>query len=113
MVDGMVNSPFMEPSGPIRREGNRATCDLARGYGVRLKRWKGGRREGNSGDFSMQSEWSQEKDCNLRSWTLEDRKTQVSGHRGLSSGVASGKSSRSRYAYGWVETSTPLSSRLH
>jgi hypothetical protein len=54
-----------------------------------------------------------EEDCNLRSWALADRETQVSGHRGLSSGVASGKSSRSRYAYGWVETSTPLSSRFH
>jgi hypothetical protein len=31
-------------------------------------------------------------------------------HRGLSSGVASGKSAGSRYPYGWVETSTPLSS---
>jgi hypothetical protein len=41
MVDGMVNRPFREPSGPIRREGNRATRDLARGYGVRLKRLKG------------------------------------------------------------------------
>jgi hypothetical protein len=51
MVDGMVNRPFREPSGPIRREGNRATRDLARGYGVRLKRLKGSRREGNSGDF--------------------------------------------------------------
>jgi hypothetical protein len=51
MVDGMVNRPFMEPSGPIRREGNRATRDLARGYGVRMKRWKESRREGNSGDF--------------------------------------------------------------
>jgi hypothetical protein len=37
----------------------------------------------------------------------------VSQHRGLSSGVASGKSAGSRYAYGWVETSTPLSSRTH
>jgi hypothetical protein len=37
----------------------------------------------------------------------------ISGHRGLISGVASGKSSRSRYAYGWVETSTPLSSCFH
>jgi hypothetical protein len=34
-------------------------------------------------------------------------------HRGLSSGVASGKSDGSRYAYGWVETSTPLSSYTH
>jgi hypothetical protein len=51
MVDGMVNRPFREPSGPIRREGNRATRDLARGYGVRLKRLKESRREGNSGDF--------------------------------------------------------------
>jgi hypothetical protein len=53
------------------------------------------------------------KDCNLRSWALADRETQVSGHRGLSSGVASGKSCRSRYAYGWVEMSTPLSSCIH
>jgi hypothetical protein len=37
----------------------------------------------------------------------------VSQHRGLSSGVASGKSAGSRYAYGWVETSTPLSSCTH
>ena len=37
----------------------------------------------------------------------------VSKHRGLSSGVASGKSAGSRYAYGWVEMSTPLSSRFH
>ena len=37
----------------------------------------------------------------------------VSQHRGLSSGVASGKSVGSRYAYGWVETSTPLSSCTH
>jgi hypothetical protein len=37
----------------------------------------------------------------------------VSEHRGLSSGVASGKSVGSRYAYGWVETSTPLSSCTH
>ena len=51
MVDGMVNRPFREPSGPIRREGNRATRDLARGYGVRLKRLKGGDARGNSGDF--------------------------------------------------------------
>jgi hypothetical protein len=36
----------------------------------------------------------------------------VTEHRGLSSGVASGKSAGSRYAYGWVETSTPLSSRF-
>ena len=53
MVDGMVNRPFREPSGPIRREGNRATRDLARGYSVWLKRLKRGRRsrrEGNSGD---------------------------------------------------------------
>jgi hypothetical protein len=28
-------------------------------------------------------------------------------------GVASGKSTGSRYAYGWVETSTPLSSYTH
>jgi hypothetical protein len=34
----------------------------------------------------------------------------VSQHRGLRSGVASGKSIGSHYAYGWVETSTPLSS---
>jgi hypothetical protein len=45
--------------------------------------------------------------------TGRQRETQVSGHRGLSSGVASGKSIRSHYAYGWVETSTPLSSRFH
>jgi hypothetical protein len=37
----------------------------------------------------------------------------VSQHRAISSGVASGKSAGSRYAYGWVETSTPLSSRTH
>jgi hypothetical protein len=37
----------------------------------------------------------------------------VSQHCGLSSGVASGKSAGSRYAYGWVETDTPLSSRTH
>jgi hypothetical protein len=37
----------------------------------------------------------------------------VSQHRGLSSGVASGKSYGSRYTYGWVEMSTPLSSRTH
>jgi hypothetical protein len=37
----------------------------------------------------------------------------VSEHRDLSSGVASGKSAGSRYAYGWVETSTPLSSCTH
>jgi hypothetical protein len=37
----------------------------------------------------------------------------VSKHRGLSLGVASGKSIGSRYAYGWVETSTPLSSCTH
>jgi hypothetical protein len=36
----------------------------------------------------------------------------VSEHRGLSSGVASGKSAGSRYAYGWVETST-LSTVAH
>ena len=36
----------------------------------------------------------------------------VSQHHGLSSGVASGKSIWNRYAYGWVETSTPLSSYL-
>ena len=36
----------------------------------------------------------------------------VSQHRGLSSGVASGKSVGSRYAYSWVETSTPLSSYI-
>jgi hypothetical protein len=41
------------------------------------------------------------------------RRDAVSRHRGLSSGVASGKSAGSRYAYGWVETSTPLSSRTH
>ena len=41
------------------------------------------------------------------------RRDAVSEHRGLSSGVASGKSIWSRYAYGWVETSTPLSSRFH
>jgi hypothetical protein len=74
---------------------------------------EGGGREGNSGS-SMQSEWPQRGgDCNLRSWALADRETQVSGHRGLSSGVASGKSIRSHYAYGWVETSTPLSSCFH
>jgi hypothetical protein len=37
----------------------------------------------------------------------------VLGHRGLSSGVASGKSVGSHYAYGWVETSTPLSDCTH
>jgi hypothetical protein len=37
----------------------------------------------------------------------------VSQHHGLSSGVARGKSSRSRYAYGWVETRTPLNSCTH
>jgi hypothetical protein len=73
----------------------------------------GGGREGNSGNFYAEWVIAEREDCNLRSWTLEDRKTQVSGRRGLSSGVASGKSSRSRYAYGWVETSTPLSSRFH
>jgi hypothetical protein len=72
-----------------------------------------GGREGNSGNFYAEWVIAEREDCNLRSWTLEDRKTQVSGRRGLSSGVASGKSSRSRYAYGWVETSTPLSSRFH
>ena len=73
----------------------------------------GGGREGNSG-IVTQSEGSQEGgDCNLRSWTLADRETQVSGNRGLGSGVASGKSIWSRYAYGWEEMSTPLSSRYH
>ena len=51
MMDGMVNRPFIEPSGLIICEGNRATRDLARGYGVRMKRLKESRREGNSGDF--------------------------------------------------------------
>ena len=37
----------------------------------------------------------------------------VSEHHGLSLGVASGKSAGSRYAYGWVETSTPLNSCTH
>jgi hypothetical protein len=37
----------------------------------------------------------------------------VSQHRGLSLGVASGKSAGSRYTYGWVEMSTPLSSFTH
>jgi hypothetical protein len=69
---------------------------------------RGGRHEGNSSKF-----YAERKDCNLHSWALADGEMQVSGHRGLSSGVASGKSSRSRYAYGWVETSTPLSSRFH
>ena len=57
------------------------------------------------------AEWviEERKDCNLRSWSLENRDA-VSQHRGLSSGVASGKSAGSRWAYGWVETSTPLSS---
>jgi hypothetical protein len=51
MRDGRVSRPSVGTSGLIRREGNRATRDLARGYGVRMKRLKGGRREGNSGDF--------------------------------------------------------------
>jgi hypothetical protein len=68
---------------------------------------------GNSGNFLRRVSDRRREDCNLRSWILADRETQVSGHRGLSSGVASGKSSRSRYAYGWVETSTPLSSCFH
>jgi hypothetical protein len=72
-----------------------------------------GRCEGNSGNFLRRVSDCRRKDCNLRSWALADRETQVSGHRGLSSGVASGKSSRSRYAYGWVETSTPLNSCFH
>jgi hypothetical protein len=74
---------------------------------------EGGRREGNSGIFLRRVSDRRRKDCNLRSWALADRETQVSGHRGLSSGVASGKSIRSHYAYGWVETSTPLSSCFH
>jgi hypothetical protein len=37
----------------------------------------------------------------------------VSEHRGLRSGVASGKSTGICYAYSWVETSTPLSSCTH
>jgi hypothetical protein len=41
--------------------------------------------------------------------TIRQRDT-VSEHRGLISGLASGKSAGSRYAYGWVEMSTPLSS---
>jgi hypothetical protein len=49
----------------------------------------------------------------ITSWALAERETQVSGHRDLSSGVASGKSLMSHYAYGWVETSTPLSSCFH
>jgi hypothetical protein len=31
MRDGMVNHPFVEPSGLIIREGNHATHNLARG----------------------------------------------------------------------------------
>ena len=41
------------------------------------------------------------------------RRDAVSEHRGLSSGVASGKSIGSHRAYGWVETSTPLNSCNH
>jgi hypothetical protein len=37
----------------------------------------------------------------------------VSQHRGLNSMVASGKSAGICYTYGWVETSTPLSSCTH
>jgi hypothetical protein len=53
---------------------------------------------------------AERKDCNLRSWSLADGEMQSRQHRGLSSGVASGKSAGSRYAYSWVETSTPLNS---
>jgi 3-deoxy-D-arabino-heptulosonate 7-phosphate (DAHP) synthase len=35
---------------------------------------------------------AERKDCNLHSWSLADRETQSQQHRGLSSGVASGKS---------------------
>ena len=57
------------------------------------------------------AEWviAERKESNLRSWSLENRDA-VSQHRGLSSGVASGKSVGSRRAYGWLVTSTPLRS---
>jgi hypothetical protein len=74
---------------------------------------EGGQTRGELWQFLRRVSDRREEDCNLRSWALADRETQVSGHRGLSSGVASGKSIRSHYAYGWVETSTPLSSCFH
>jgi len=37
---------------------------------------KGGRREGNSGDFSRRVSDRRREDCNLRSWALADGETQ-------------------------------------
>jgi hypothetical protein len=55
---------------------------------------------------------AEKKESNLRSRSLAN-KDSVLQHRGLSSGVASGKSIGNRWAYGWVETSTPLCSCNH
>ena len=102
---------------PIRRvlkpdhcEGNRSTFNLAKQRkGKKCGRSRGDVRERR--ELWKNTEWviAEKKESNLCSWSLEN-KDSVSQHRGLSSGVASGKSIWIRWAYGWVEMSTPLSS---
>jgi hypothetical protein len=72
---------------------------------------RGGQTRGELWQFLRRVSDSREEGLQPSLLVTGRRRDAVSEHRGLSSGVASGKSIWSRYAYGWVETSTPLSSR--
>jgi hypothetical protein len=111
MRDGEVNRLSVEPSGLIsaRVIVPHATLEEDKAWG---RSDCGGRHDGRTLALRRVGDTREE---GLQPFLLATgrQRDAISQHRGLSSGVASGKSSGSRYAYGWVETSTPLSSCTH
>jgi hypothetical protein len=95
MRDGEVNRPSVEPSGltSAREIAPHATSQEDKAWG--RSDWGGDAR--GERELWRYAEWviAERKESNLRSWSLENRDA-VSQHRGLSSGVASGKSAGSR-----------------
>jgi hypothetical protein len=90
-----VNHPSVEPSclTSAREIAPHATSQEDKAWGEKqLGADARGERE-----LWLYAEWviAERKESNLRSWSLENRDV-VSQHRGLSSGVASGKSAGSR-----------------